>query len=130
MKIIEYSRETEKHFTNLKDYLESLILGEDVLNKYGDFRTTGVAIKEIPNGSLTLVKVTTSKNKSVTLIRRFESSKVTWSCEGGTILGLENIVPYDDFLEDLTTKLLLSMIKDMPNREKLKIKHTSTKLTR
>ena len=130
MKIIEYSRETEKHFANLKDYLESLILGEDVLNKYGDFRTTEVAIKEIPNGSLTLVKVTTSKNKSVILIRRFESSKVTWSCEGGTILGLENIVPHDEFLEDLTTKLLLSMIKDMPNQEELKIKHTSTKLTR
>lgn len=130
MKIIEYSKETENHFANLKDYLESLILGEDVLNKYGDFRTTGVSIKEIPNGSLTLVKVTTSKNKSVTLIRRFESSRVTWSCEGGTILGLENIVPYDEFLEDLTTKLLLSMIKDMPNREELKMKHTSTKLTR
>ena len=130
MKIIEYSRETEKHFANLKDYLESLILGEDALNKFGDFRTTRVAIKEIPNGSLTLVKVTTSKGKSVTLIRRFESSKVTWSCEGGTILGLENIVPHDEFLEDLATKLLLSMIKDMPNREELKIKHTSTKLTR
>ena len=130
MKIIEYSRETEKHFANLKDYLESLILGEDVLKKFCDFRTTGVSIKEIPNGSLTLVKVTTSKGKSVTLIRRFESSKVTWTCEGGTILGLENIVPHDEFLEALTTKLLLSMIKDMPNREELKIKHTSTKLTR
>ena len=78
MKIIEYSRETENHFANLKDYLESLILGEDVLNKFGNFRSTGVVIKEIPNGSLTLVKVTTSKNKSVILIRRFESSKVTW----------------------------------------------------
>ena len=130
MKIIEYSRETENHFANLKDYLESLILGEDVLNKFGNFRSTGVVIKEIPNGSLTLVKVTTSKNKSVILIRRFESSKVTWSCEGGTILGLENIVPHDEFLEDLTTKLLFSMIKDMPNREELKIKHTSNKLTR
>ena len=130
MKIIEYSRETEKHFANLKDYLESLILGEDVLNKFGNFRTTGVAIREIPNGSLTLVKVTTSKGKSVTLIRRFESSKVTWSCERGTILGLENIVPYDEFLEDLTTKLLISMIKDQPNQSKLELHHSSSKITR
>ena len=129
-RVRKYFDETKKHFANFKDYLESQIYEMDYSNKYGNIRTIWLSVEETRYGSRTVIDLIFSKEPTLSLTREVRGTEVEWSVREGSFLGLANTVPHDEFLEDLTTKLLLSMIKDMPNREELKIKHTSTKLTR
>ena len=81
-----------------------------------------------------MVKVATqryfSKSPTLVLTRNHDGYGVEWEAIESTFLGLKNTVSHDEFLEDLTTKLLISMIQDKPNRSKLTLTFSSTKLTR
>ena len=130
MKASSYSTETRQHFANLKDYLESQIYEMDVTKKYGNLRTTRLSLEERPTGSLTVIDLLSSKTPTITLIRTVVGTHIKWSVRESSFIGLSNTVPHDEFLEDLTTKLLISMIKDKPNQSKLRFHHTSAKLSR
>lgn len=129
-RVRKYKDETVKHFANFKDYLESQIYEMDYSNKYGNIRTIWVSVEETRYGSRTVIDLIFSKEPTLSLTRVVRGTDVEWSVREGSFLGLANTVPHDEFLEDLTTKLLLSMIKDQPNQSKLELHHSSTKLTR
>lgn len=130
MSTAEYSVTTKQHFANLKDYLESQIYEMDVTKKYGNLRTTFLSVEETPTGSRTNIDFHFSKSPKLSLTRTVRGTNIEWSVREESFLGLSNIVSHDEFLEDLTTKLLISMIKDRPNRSRLTLDHTSTKLSR
>lgn len=130
MTVSKYSSKTKQHFANFKDYLESQIYEMDVTNRYGNIRTVYLSIEETADGSRTVIDLIFSKEPTLTLIRSVRGTSVEWVVREGSFLGLANTVPYDEFLEDLTTKLLISMIKDQPNQRKLNLNHSSTKLSR
>ena len=129
-RVRKYKDETVKHFANFKDYLESQIYEMDYSNKYGNIRTTWVSVEETDDGSRTVVDLIFSKEPTLSLTRVVRGTDVEWSVREGSFLGLANTVPHDEFLEDLTTKLLISMIKDQPNQSKLELHHSSSKITR
>lgn len=126
----EYSSTTRQHFANLKDYLESQIYEMDYSNKFGNLRTTFLSVEETPTGSRTVIDLHFSKSPTLSLTRVVRGTKVEWTVREGSFLGLSNIVSHDEFLEDLVTKLLISMIKDRPNRSRLCLDHTSNELSR
>lgn len=130
MSTAEYSSTTRQHFANLKDYLESQIYEMDYSNKFGNLRTTFLSVEETPTGSRTVIDLHFSKSPTLSLTRVVRGTKVEWMVREGSFLGLSNIVSHDEFLEDLITKLLISMIKDRPNRSRLCLDHTSNKLSR
>ena len=130
MSTAEYSSTTRQHFANLKDYLESQIYEMDVTKKYGNLRTTFLSVEETPTGSRTNIDFHFSKSPKLSLTRTVRGTHIEWSVREGSFLGLANTVPHDEFLEDLTTKLLISMIKDQPNQSKLDLHHSSSKITR
>lgn len=130
MATTKYSDATKQHFANLKDYLESQIYEMDYSNKFGNIRTTWLSVEETSDGSRTVIDFIFSKNPTLSLTRVVRGTKVEWSVREGSFLGLSNIVSHDEFLEDLTTKLLISMIQDCPNQSKLSLHHESTKLKR
>ena len=125
-----YSDATRKHFANLKDYLESQIYEMDYSNKFGNLRTMLVSIEEYGKGSYTEIRIKFSKSPTLVLTRNYDGYGADWESIESTFLGLKNTVSHDKFLEDLTTKLLLSMVHDKPNYSKLTMTFTSTKLTR
>lgn len=129
-RVRKYKDETVKHFANFKDYLESQIYEMDHSNKYGNIRTVWVSIEETRYGSRTVIDLVFSKEPTLSLTREVKGTDVEWSVREGSFLGLANTVPHDEFLEDLTTKLLISMIKDQPNQSKLELHHSSSKITR
>lgn len=129
-RIRKYKDETVKHFANFKDYLESQIYEMDYYNKYGNIRTVWVSVEETRYGSRTVIDLIFSKEPTLSLTRVVKGTKVEWSVREGSFLGLSNTVPHDEFLEDLTIKLLISMIKDQPNQSKLELHHSSSKITR
>ena len=129
-RIRKYKDETVKHFANFKDYLESQIYEMDYSNKYGNIRTVWVSVEETRYGSRTVIDLIFSKEPTLTLTREVRGTNVEWSVREGSFLGLANTVPHDEFLEDLTTKLLISMIKDQPNQSKLELHYSSSKITR
>ena len=129
-RVRKYKDETVKHFANFKDYLESQIYEMDYSNKYGNSRTVWVSIEETRYGSRTVIDLVFSKEPTLSLTREVKGTDVEWSVREGSFLGLANTVPHDQFLEDLTTKLLISMIKDQPNQSKLELHHSSSKITR
>lgn len=129
-RVRKYFDETVKHFKNFKEYLESQIYEMDYSNKYGNIRTVWVSVEETPKGSRTVIDLIFSKEPTLTLTREVKGTEVEWSVRESSFLGLANTVPHDEFLEDLTTKLLISMIKDQPNQSKLELHHSSTKLSR
>jgi hypothetical protein len=130
MATTKYSDATKQHFANLKDYLESQIYEMDYSNKFGNLRTTFLSVEETPTGSRTIIDFIFSKNPTLSLTRMVRGTEVEWSVRESFFLGLSNIVSHDEFLENLITKLLISMIKDRPNRSRLCLDHTSTKLKR
>lgn len=130
MTVSKYSSETKQQFSNFKDYLESQIYEMDVTNRYGNIRTVYLSIEETADGSQTVIDLIFSKKPTLTLIRSVRGTSIEWVVREGSFLGLANTVPHDEFLEDLTTKLLISMIKDQPNQRKLNLNHSSTKLSR
>ena len=129
-RVRKYFDETKKHFANFKDYLESQIYEMDYSNKYGNIRTIWLSVEETRYGSRTVIDLIFSKEPTLYLTREVRGTEVEWSVREGSFLGLANTVPHDEFLEDLTTKLLISMIKDQPNQSKLELYHSSTKLSR
>lgn len=129
-RVRKYKDETVKHFANFKDYLESQIYEMDYSNKYGNIRTVWVSIEETRYGSRTVIDFVFSKEPTLSLTREVKGTDVEWSVREGSFLGLANTVPHDEFIEDLTTKLLISMIKDQPNQSKLELHHSSSKITR
>ena len=129
-RVRKYKDETVKHFANFKYYLESQIYEMDYSNKYGNIRTVWVSIEETRYGSRTVIDLVFSKEPTLSLTREVKGTDVEWSVREGSFLGLANTVPHDEFLEDLTTKLLISMIKDQPNQSKLELHHSSSKITR
>lgn len=129
-RVRKYKDETVKHFANFKDYLESQIYEMDVTNKYGNIRTTWVSVEETADGSRTVIDLIFSKKPTLSFTRVVRGTQVEWSVREGSFLGLANTVPHDELLEDLTTKLLISMIKDQPNQSKLELHHSSSKITR
>ena len=126
----KYSDATRKHFANLRDYLESQIYEMDYSNKFGNLRTMLVSIEEKSKGSYTEIRINFRKSPTLVLTRNFDGYGADWDSVESTFLGLKNTVPHDEFLEDLTTKLLISMIHDKPNHSKLVMTFTSTKLSR
>ena len=128
--ITEYSNKTKSHFAELKDYIESLVNELDFSNKYGNIRSTKVALVETEEGSIATIDFTFSKSPTLSLKRIVLGTSITWSCQESTFLGLVNLISHDEMLEKLTLRLLLSMIEDFPQQSKLAIKHTSTKLSR
>lgn len=129
-RVRKYKDETVKHFANFKDYLESQIYEMDVTNKYGNLRTTWLSVEETAEGSRTVIDLIFSKEPTLSLTRIVRGMKVEWSVREGSFLGLKNTVPHDEFLEDLTTKLLVSMIHDCPGQNRLELHHSSSKITR
>ena len=129
-RVRKYKDETVKHFANFKDYLESQIYEMDVTNKYGNIRTTWLSVEETADGSRTVIDLIFSKKPTLSFTRVVRGTQVEWLVREGAFLGLANTVPHDEFLEDLTTKLLVSMIKDQPNQSKLDLHHSSSKITR
>lgn len=130
MSTTKYSDVTKQHFANLKDYLESQIYEMDYSNKFGNIRTIWLSVEETPKGSRTVIDLIFSKTPTLSLTRTVKGTQVEWSVREGSFLGLSNIVSHDEFLEDLTTKLLISMVQDCPNQSKLSLHHESTKLKR
>lgn len=130
MSTAEYSSTTRQHFANLKDYLESQIYEMDYSNKFGNLRTTFLSVEETNTGSRTVIDLHFSKSPTLHLSRTSRGTEIKWSVRESSFLGLSNIVSHDEFLEDLTTKLLISMIKDRPNRSRLCLDHSSNKLSR
>ena len=129
-RVRKYFDETKKHFANFKDYLESQIYEMDYSNKYGNIRTVWVSVEETRYGSRTVIDLIFRKKPTLSFTRVVRGTDVEWSVREGSFLGLANTVPHDEFLEDLTTKLLLSMIKDQPNQSKLGLHYSSSKITR
>lgn len=130
MATTKYSDATKQHFANLKDYLESQIYEMDYSNKFGNLRTTFLSVEETPTGSRTVIYLHFGKSQTLSLTRVVRGTQIEWSVRESFFLGLSNIVSHDEFLENLITKLLISMIKDRPNRSRLCLDHTSTKLKR
>lgn len=130
IRITEYSNRTKSHFAELKDYIESLIQEFDFSNKFGNIRSTKVTLLEQPEGSKATIDFTFSKSSTLSLERVVLGTKITWSCQESTFLGLVNLISHDEMLEKLTLRLFLSMIEDFPQESRLAIKHTSTKLSR
>ena len=130
MATTKYSDATKQHFANLKDYLESQIYEMDYSNKFGNLRTTFLSVEETPTGSRTVIDLHFGKSQTLSLTRVVRGTQIEWSVRESFFLGLSNIVSHDEFLENLITKLLISMIKDRPNRSRLCLDHTSTKLKR
>lgn len=130
MATTKYSDATKQHFANLKDYLESQIYEMDYSNKFGNLRTTFLSVEETPTGSRTVIDLHFGKSQTLSLTRVVRGTQIEWSVRESFFLGLSNIVSHDKFLENLITKLLISMIKDRPNRSRLCLDHTSTKLKR
>lgn len=129
-RIRKYKDKTVKNFANFKDYLESQIYEMDYSNKYGNIRTSWVSVEETADGSRTVIDLIFSKDPTLSLTRVVKGTDVEWSVREGSFLGLANTIPHDEFLEGLTTKLLISMIKDQPNQSKLELHHSSSKITR
>lgn len=129
-RVRKYFDETKKHFANFKDYLESQIYEMDYSNKYGNIRTVWISVEETRYGSRTVIDLVFSKEPTLSLTREVRGTDVEWFVREGSFLGLANTVPHDELLEDLTTKLLISMIKDKPNQSKLELHHSSSKITR
>ena len=102
----------------------------DYSNKFGNLRTTFLSVEETPTGSRTVIDLHFGKSQTLSLTRVVRGTQIEWSVRESFFLGLSNIVSHDEFLENLITKLLISMIKDRPNRSRLCLDHTSTKLKR